>query len=224
MDKKSINLCRYLVGLLFVVSFVDKAVRISSITFWEVLPLIGFVLMAASMFSGIYELLAAGAGVQAIPHLFAFVRTLGRLGSENMLVYVIYHILFLAGYALMITSVFRRQSAVKISIFISVLFLVGLAASYIPMFAYSDHPATMVRSAVRSLLGFFSGSCLPVILSGLVLANAPKHRSAKEIPAPEKAASSVSQIDSLASLKTLLDAGAITQEEFDEKKKQILGL
>lgn len=32
------------------------------------------------------------------------------------------------------------------------------------------------------------------------------------------------QVDALSKMKTLLDAGVLTQEEFDAKKKQILGL
>ena len=32
------------------------------------------------------------------------------------------------------------------------------------------------------------------------------------------------QVDALNKMKTLLDAGVLTQEEFDAKKKQILGL
>lgn len=220
MDKKSINFCRYLVGLLFIISFVDKVVYISSISFLNVLPLIGFILMAVSMFSGVYELLAVGAGVRAISHLIGLVRQLGHLGSEYALILVIYNILFLVGYALVIYFVFKRQSAVKISILISVLLLIGQGVYYIPTIASGME----LRYLVSNLIGRFDDSCLPIILAGFVLANTPKNRPAKEIPAAKKAETSNSQIDNLVRLKELLDAGAITQEEFDEKKKQILGL
>lgn len=39
-----------------------------------------------------------------------------------------------------------------------------------------------------------------------------------------KSAKSVSAADEIAKYKDLLDSGAITQEEFDAKKKQLLGL
>lgn len=227
MDKKSINFCRYLVGLLFIISFVNDVVRISSITFLNVLPLIGFILMAVSMFSGVYELLAVGAGVQAIPYLIALVRWLGHLGSKYALTYVIYSILFIVGCALVIYFVFKRQSAVKIGVFITILLLIGRGVSGIPemsRYAKDIDLTHLYLILIAPLTNLFYNYCLPIILSGLVLVNTPKNRPAKEIPAVKEANTSNSQIDSLVRLKELLDAGAITQEEFDEKKKQILGL
>ena len=41
---------------------------------------------------------------------------------------------------------------------------------------------------------------------------------------PTKTAKSNDRIEELAKLKDLLDTGVITQEEFDAKKKQILGV
>ena len=44
-------------------------------------------------------------------------------------------------------------------------------------------------------------------------------------PAPAAAPASISEAaDDLLKLKELLDAGILTQEEFDAKKKQLLGL
>lgn len=43
-------------------------------------------------------------------------------------------------------------------------------------------------------------------------------------PAPAPAMSVVEQMETLKSLKELLDAGILTQDEFDLKKKQVLGL
>jgi len=43
-------------------------------------------------------------------------------------------------------------------------------------------------------------------------------------PAPSVAPAPMSEADELLKFKQLLDAGAITQEEFDAKKKQLLGL
>ena len=43
-------------------------------------------------------------------------------------------------------------------------------------------------------------------------------------PAPAPAMSVAEQMETLKSLKELLDAGILTQEEFDLKKKQVLGL
>ena len=49
--------------------------------------------------------------------------------------------------------------------------------------------------------------------------------AAAPAPAPAAAPASVSEAaDDLLKLKELLDAGILTQEEFDAKKKQLLGL
>lgn len=45
-----------------------------------------------------------------------------------------------------------------------------------------------------------------------------------EVPPPQRAQESSSSADELKKFKDLLDSGIITQEEFDAKKKQLLGL
>lgn len=60
------------------------------------------------------------------------------------------------------------------------------------------------------------------IVTGRVAPAAP---AAAPAPAPAAAPTSVSEAaDDLLKLKELLDAGILTQEEFDAKKKQLLGL
>lgn len=223
MDKKSLIFCRCLTGLLFMIPFVDKAVFAVSENLLQnqeyLLPLIGFILMAISMFSGVYELLAVGAGVQAIPYLIILVKWLGKTGSKDYFT-AIYYFIFFVGNALVIYFVFKRQSAAKIGVLVSILFLVGMIVNghyYIERWGIYYYYEVY-------LFDFFFNNCLPIILSGLVLTNTPKRHLAKEIPTSKEADTSNSQIDNLVRLKELLDAGAITQEEFNEKKKQILGL
>lgn len=48
--------------------------------------------------------------------------------------------------------------------------------------------------------------------------------STKDIPDNQRIQSLDEQLDILKKLKELLDAGILTQDEFDMKKKQILGL
>lgn len=62
-------------------------------------------------------------------------------------------------------------------------------------------------------------------LSGLINERQSSTVSASNVaPVAPVAAPAGSAIDDLAKLKTLLDSGVITQEEFDAKKKQLLGL
>lgn len=53
--------------------------------------------------------------------------------------------------------------------------------------------------------------------------NVPIERP-KPMPLPETAAKETSPADEILKLKQLLDAGLLTQDEFDTKKKQLLGL
>ena len=53
---------------------------------------------------------------------------------------------------------------------------------------------------------------------------APAAPAAAPAPAPAAPASVSEAADDLLKLKELLDAGILTQEEFDAKKKQLLGL
>lgn len=59
------------------------------------------------------------------------------------------------------------------------------------------------------------------IVTGRVAPAAP---AAAPAPAPAAPTSVSEAADDLLKLKELLDAGILTQEEFDAKKKQLLGL
>ena len=60
-------------------------------------------------------------------------------------------------------------------------------------------------------------------LQAFLLERKQTQQSAASQPAPAAPAPD-SSLDSLRNLKALLDEGILTQEEFDAKKKQILGL
>ena len=48
-------------------------------------------------------------------------------------------------------------------------------------------------------------------------------KAPEDVPAPKPTAASGNAVQQLSQLKSLLDAGVITQDEFDEKKKKLLG-
>lgn len=64
------------------------------------------------------------------------------------------------------------------------------------------------------------------MLFGMNLASAlnPQNASPAQSPAPKATASLDGQIETLKKLKDLLDAGVLSQEEFDAKKREVLGL
>ena len=64
----------------------------------------------------------------------------------------------------------------------------------------------------------------PILLACIVFENTPQAQATKMVKQPTKTAKSNDRIEELTKLKDLLDTGVITQEEFDAKKKQILGV
>lgn len=93
---------------------------------------------------------------------------------------------------------------------------------------------TVVISTGKSNTGYFRFGSVSVGLGGditlvfmpdeLPSALAIRDYIANYDPAPSVAPAPMSEADELLKFKQLLDAGAITQEEFDAKKKQLLGL
>ena len=76
-------------------------------------------------------------------------------------------------------------------------------------------------------LGWMSFILIAVNNISTALALLEKFRKIKTLsitPKDHLASKNVHSLDELSIYKELLDAGALTQEEFDEKKKQILGL
>jgi membrane protease subunit (stomatin/prohibitin family) len=64
------------------------------------------------------------------------------------------------------------------------------------------------------------------MIAGAAIANSRSRQAAQPAAAPQQAAPSAApdMTKQLTDLKGLLDNGILTQEEFDAKKKQILGL
>ena len=70
-----------------------------------------------------------------------------------------------------------------------------------------------------SNISVFNGVMLAIVVVSFIKRSSaivPKAKEAHNVP--------VSHADELKKYKELLDAGAITQEEFEAKKKQLLGL
>ena len=102
------------------------------------------------------------------------------------------------------------QTVVLIVIF-SLLVIVGV-------FFWASAIAAQAENKGRSFTAFFWLSFLlsPILMQIIVASLSDSSASAATIPNSESATKK------LADLKSLLDSGAITQDEFDEKKKKLL--
>ena len=98
------------------------------------------------------------------------------------------------------------------------LFLIGCIASQIAL--HGKVSGDNIAFALEDFVLIAS----PILLACIVLENVPQAQTTKTVKQPPKTAKSDNRIEELTKLKDLLDTGVITQEEFDAKKKQLLGL
>ena len=166
--------------------------------------------MAVSMFLGIRQVFMVGAGVQAVSYLIKL------LDLPKNIVNIFSFVLLLLGYVLIVFALQDKKNASKYVIASVVLFLVGNIANQIAFL-------TDRFSIIWALKNFVSVAS-PILLACIVLENTPQAQTAKMVKQPTKTAKSDNRIEELTKLKDLLDIGAITQDEFDAKKKQLLNL
>ncbi len=224
MNDKNLKIARYLTGALFlalaIVSFLytntfastDASSAYtaynSAYVIGYIVSAIGAVMMAVSMFLGMRQVFMAGAGFQAVSCLIK------ALNPPKNIVNIFSFVLLLLGYVLIVFAVQDKKNASKYKIVSVVLFLVGNIANQIAFL-------TDRFSIIWALKNFVSVAS-PILLACIVFENTPQAQTTKMVKQPTKTAKSNDRIEELTKLKELLDAGAITQEEFDAKKKQIL--
>lgn len=206
MNDKKLKLLRIITGILFaylLILHIKSAINNPYWTNW--FNVAGYLCMAISMFSGCYALLTIGAVGNAIPLCVSLLRNVIYMQALNIL----YYVLGILSYVLLMCAVGKKQSALKLCITAAIAALGSVAVSWI--FYHSPGVKAIFSQLVR---------VAPIVLSGLVLKNVP----VKKQTFATAAQPSVSKVEALTKLKSLLDAGVISQEEFDAKKKQFLGL
>lgn len=235
MDEKNLKFIRYLTGGIFAamglvsITRVITALENSGAWGWfHALSAIGALLMAASMFFAEYEILMVGAGVQALAwfiHIFPFEAN----SFFFSILRILFHMLLIAGYVVLAFATHRNKAACKYGLISIALLGTGYIVEY-SLFANLD---IFTVGSIMMEASFFHRLCSPIfsalddiipvapplILACVVLENTPQTRRIKAIKqTPDN------RIEELTKLKDLLDTGVITQEEFDAKKKQLLGV
>ena len=214
MDEKNLKIIRYLTGAMVISRILTISPSIYTTIHtraWEsmnALPLIlwilecilliaGELLIAFSMFRKKYPLLMAGTGVMAFRDLLSLIPGM-------------YFVMFIWFFAdiLLVVAMFKREKAVEFGIISAGLCIIAVILESLP----SWH------------IIFYNGvASIPAsnLLVCLVLQNTPQIQTTnkKQTVAAMK---TDNRIEELTKLKDLLDTGAITQEEFAAKKKQIL--
>lgn len=215
MNEKNLKIVRYITGVLFlalaITSFLYKCTFSgSTYAIGYIVSALGAAIMAVSMFLGMRQVFIVGAGFQAVSCLIKL------LALHENIMNILSAVLLLAGYVLAAFAIQDKKNTSKYVIVSVVLFLIGNIANQIAFL-------TDKLSIIWALKDFVSVAS-PILLACIVFENIPQAQTTKMVKQPTKTAKSNDRIEELTKLKDLLDTGVISQEEFDAKKKQILGV
>ena len=215
MNEKNLKIARYITGVLFlalaITSFLYKyTFSGSTYAIGYIVSALGAAIMAVSMFLGMRQVFIVGAGFQAVSCLIKL------LALHENIMNILSAVLLLAGYVLAAFAIQDKKNTSKYVIVSVVLFLIGNIANQIAFL-------TDKLSIIWALKDFVSVAS-PILLACIVFENIPQAQTTKMVKQPTKTAKSNDRIEELTKLKDLLDTGVISQEEFDAKKKQILGV
>ena len=236
MDNKNLKIIRCIAGAMFIVLFIMILLEITGNVRYAyynyygevmsqftwiyskpalILEMLAVLVLAVGMFAGIYTLLPVGAGIYCLAYI---VDTIRSFNGSIINLFALLNLFALAGYVFFALSVGQREASIRYGLVSIIILLVSRLAFYFLVYDYV-YPnlfdfvfANLYQTAIAA------GS---IFLTDIVLQNTPRGYSSKtmkQIGKPAKA----DRIEELTKLKDLLDAGAITQEEFDAKKKQIL--
>lgn len=236
---------RTVTGILFSLCVIYNAINLIrwGIDLWSILILIGSILLAASMFLCNRNLLSVGVGIylvdpvdQLINVIKASFRQSGITlfsdngfvdlydGAQNLyyLLQICSILLTLAGWMVFLIVTFKPKRG-KLSVIAAALLIIGYL---VDRGCWSYYVGSNIFTPFAYFLNFVV-IAISVVFAGNVLSNgdletSPTRKNMK--PKNKASINTESQLEKVVKLKNLLDAGAITQEEFDEKKKQILGL
>ena len=220
MNDKNLKIARYITGVLFlalaITSFLYKySYPDSTYAIGYIVSALGAAIMAVSMFLGMRQVFIVGAGVQAVSCLIRLLAS-QEFSSLKNIKSIFSLVLLLLGYVLIALAIQDKKNTSKYVIVSVVLFLIGNIANQIAFL--TD------RFSIIWALKDFVSVVSPILLACIVFENIPQAQTTKTVTQSPQITKSDNRIEELTKLKDLLDAGAITQEEFDAKKKQLLNL
>ncbi len=182
-----------------------------------ILEMLAVLVLAVGMFAGIFTLLPVGAGIYCLAYI---VDTIMSFNGSIINLFALLNLFALAGYVFFALSVGQREASIRYGLVSIIILLVSRLAFYYLVYDYI-YPnlfyfvfTNLYQTAIASV---------SIFLTDIVLQNTPQGYSSKTMKQIGRQTKS-DRIEELTKLKDLLDTGAITQEEFDAKKKQILGV
>lgn len=230
MEKKNNNF-RYVAGACFVIKVLYIIISniVAGYTLFNpstLVTILGYALIAASMFASVDILTSVGGGILAadtIKSLISITKIMLYLwdyfrDSLDFLLSLTPAFILSVVYILFVVIGLNRKNAKTISIVAAALLVVNFLVTVLSNSSSDLHFGNILFNYILLIIG--------TIMIGLALniddvkASSGKTASLNSINLTTPAEN---QIDRLTKLKDLLDNGVISQEEFDAKKKQILG-
>lgn len=226
MSDKNLKLCRYTAGasmMLWAIGNLFLGVEINGINDIASLVFsIASVLIAVALFMSNAQYFLIGCGIGAFSYFLYMIAGISQgydIGS------VLPNVSRVAFYVLIVLALLSQKDNANL---LTVAIIVAIAGAFVgtslrmisndyyDFFPKLGNIAYEVRTAI--LLVF------PVAIGAFSFDNENVPPLTKRIPSVPAQKSAEKPIESITKLKELLDMGVITQEEFDAKKKQLLGL
>ena len=221
MNNKILKLCRYLAGAVLVLDVLAKifqGVGISSIyDFLTIVSYVTSVMIAVALFTSNGMPVIIGCGINGFVSAVRLIYPI-LLGAHISFLSVILNVSTAVCYILIAVSLFQKKTDANI---IPIAIIIGIAGTFLyAVLGYGiGDLARAIQYIALSMKNTIS-TYIYLLMSILMLNGKNVAISTKTVVS----ASSQNPIERITKLKELLDVGAITQEEFDAKKKQLLGL
>ena len=181
---------------------------------------IGPILLALSMFQQNIKFCLFGSALQIIGNVLWIKRIFDIYGNHLRIANLVFTLLTIIAWSLVVLAINKKNNQITYCFISAGLILAVFLIRQIYGTIFLGTSLGMV-GLLRQLL-----TVIPIALMGNVLADTDfgsgEHKVTQRLVS--KNAGQESQFEKLTKLKELLDLGIITQQEFDEKKKQLLGL
>lgn len=194
-----------------------------TVMIWTILGLISLIMMIVSLLMENRMLLMIGSILGAaslIRPLFMMIKLMSSVSPTQISFITIWanfveRICMIVFHVLLLLSCKERRATFGLYCMAPIIGVLAMLALVIPKERYI--PSVSASFLLYSLFFVLAGICLQSESKKTVATQGAGSVGAVQM-------GSADRIEALGKLKTLLDTGAITQAEFDEKKKQILGL
>lgn len=201
-------------GIIYVSNYEYATITVFNILFW-----IGMLGMAVALFVKNQKIVIAAAGVNALLGAYYIVTYFSLWNLCDFLAYasvVVFVILTLKG----------NDVVKKIWFVPAAVLLLGCVIDWIEFLSATWIWKSMLVSIVEIVALLFAGMWVKEIVAPAEASSVNEYATfnPQSVNSTPASSSAIGGADKLKMYKDLLDSGTITQEEFDAKKKEILGL